>query len=138
MSYVVLGENIAGLDCQSYKFMGKTLHFMFYELFNDTAVVPFAGTPSAEKIDFSNFALVLDFGTDSTGQRIISMKYKAAPDGSNQRKFIHAYEVGMMNPEGENGGMVANGDDSFKIHYLSHIGVECLLPNRLATLRAAN
>ncbi len=136
IAYGTLGANMAGLDFQSYRFMGKTIHFAFYELFNDGAMVPFDGTASSDDINFSNFSLWLDLGTDQGGQNLITLKYKDL-DGQS-RKFIHAYEVGMMNPEGMNGGFVANGKDAFTIHYLSEIGIEVRLPNRLGILRATS
>lgn len=134
ISYGTLGNNMAGLDFQSYKFLGKTIHFAYYELFDDPKMVPFAGTPSASQIDFSDFSLWLDLGTDSTGKKLITLKYKEL-DG-NSRKFIHRYEVGMMSPAGDNGGFVSSGFDGFRIHYLSEIGIEIRLANRMGILRA--
>lgn len=126
---------VAGLDFQAYRFMGKKVNFAYYELFDDTAALP---TPSATLTDaikdFSHFTLWLDMGADSTGKKLISLKHKEL-DGQS-RKFIHSYEVGMMNPYGENGGMVSNGVDAFQIHYLSEIGPEVRLPNRLGVLAA--
>lgn len=134
ISYGAFGNNVAGLDFQSYKFLGKTIHFAYYELFNDSAMLPYASTPSASKIDFSDFSLWLDLGNDSTGRKLISLKYKEL-DGYS-RKFIHRYEVGMMSPAGDNGGFVSSGFDGFRIHYLSHIGIEVRLANRMGILRA--
>jgi hypothetical protein len=133
ISYGAFGDNIAGLDFQSYKFMGKTIHFAHYNLFDDQEVLP-SVTASATVVDYSNFSLWLDLGTGSNGEKLISLRHKEL-DGQS-RKFIHAYEVGMMNPAGANGGQVANGKDAFTIHYLSEIGLECRLPNRLGILRA--
>lgn len=130
------GGNTVGLDFQAYKFMGKTMKLVYYELFDDSAMVPYAGTASSAKIDFSNFSLWLDLGTDQSGKKLISLKYKSHQ--GNDRKFIHAYEVGMMNPEGSNGGMVSNGKDSFLIHYLCELGVEVRLANRMGVLRATS
>jgi hypothetical protein len=135
ISYGVLGNNTAGLDFQSYKFMGKTIHFAYYELFDDPKVVPTpAGALSSTTKDFSDFSLWLDLGVDSSGRRLVTMKHKEH-DGQS-RKFIHAYETGMMNPSGANGGMVSNGDDAFTIHYLSEIGLEVRLANRMGILGA--
>jgi hypothetical protein len=52
------------------------------------------------------------------------------------RKFIHGYEPGMMNPEGQNGGQVSSGFDGFHVYMLCHVGVENRLPNRMAVIRA--
>lgn len=133
INYGSFGGNVAGLDFQTYKFLGKTIHFAYYELFNDSAAVPYAGTPSATKIDFSDFSLWLDMGTDSTGKKLLSLKYKEL-DGYS-RKFIHKVEAGMMSPSGDN-GFVASGFDGFRIHYLSEIGIEVRLANRMGILRA--
>jgi hypothetical protein len=133
VSYGSFGDNTAGLDFMSYKFMGKTIHFAHYGLFNDQEVLPTV-TASASVIDYANFSLWLDLGTGSNGEKLISLRHKEL-DGQS-RKFIHAYEVGMMNPNGPNGGQVNSGKDAFTIHYLSEIGLECRLPNRLGILRA--
>jgi len=133
LDYGVFGNNTAGLDFMSYKFMGKTIHFAHYQLFNDKEILP-AVTAAAGVVDYANFSLWLDLGTGSNGEKLISLRHKEL-DGQS-RKFIHAYEVGMMNPAGPNGGMVANGKDAFTIHYLSEIGIEVRLPNRLGILRA--
>jgi hypothetical protein len=134
LNYGVFGDNTAGLDFTSYSFMGKTIHFAYYELFDDEKVVPQPGTPSSTVVDFSNFSLWLDWGSTSNGQKLFTLMHKELHGQS--RKFIHAYEVGMMNPAGSNGGQVANGDDAFKIHYMAEIGLKVLLPNRLGVLRA--
>jgi hypothetical protein len=136
ISFGGFGGNVAGLDYQEYKFMGITIKLVYYELFDDTAMVPFVGTASSADINFSNFSLWLDLGTDQAGKKLISLKYKN--HNGNSRKFIHAYEVGMMNPVGPNGGLVSNGKDSFVIHYLSECGVEVRLANRIGILRATS
>lgn len=130
------GGNTFGLDTQQYKFMGKTINVKYYELFDDQAMVPTPATAlSSTFVDFSNTSLWLDMGSDSNGRKFISLKYKEH-DGQS-RKFIHAYEPGMMSP-GQNGGQVANGGDYFSIHYLCEIGVEVRLANRLGILRATS
>lgn len=129
-------QSHVGLSAQKYSFMGKTISLVYHELFDDTAVLPTPvnGVGTGARIDFSNFSLWLDLGTENTGRSLITLKYKS--HNGNSRKFIHAYEVGLMNPAGENGGMVANGRDGFSVHYLIECGVEVRLPNRLGILRA--
>jgi hypothetical protein len=130
------GGNTIGLDTQEYKFMGKTIKVVYYELFDDQAMVPTpATTLSASIADFSNTSLWLDLGSDTNGKKLISLKYKEL-DGQS-RKFIHAYEPGMMSP-GQSGGQVANGGDYFSVHYLCELGVEVRLSNRLGILRATS
>jgi hypothetical protein len=136
MNYGRLGDNTAGLDFVSYYFLGKTIHFAYYELFNDVKIVPFSGTPTATKIDFSDFSLWLDLGTDSSGRSLITLKHKEL--NGKSRKFIHAYKNGMMGPEGQVGGSVPSGDDKFEIFYLSDIGLEVRLANRMGILRATS
>jgi hypothetical protein len=126
----------AGLNFQSYFFMGKRIHFAYYELFDDTAVLPTPSAVSATVFDFSKTVLFLDLGTDSGGKSLINLKYKEH-DGIS-RKFVHAYETGMVNAYGEQGGHVSNGDDKFTIHLLSEIGVEVRLPNRCGILTATS
>ena len=135
-SYGPLGNNMAGLDFAGYKFAGKTVYFAYYELFDDTAVLPYVGTPSASAINFRDFSLWLDMGTDSAGQRLIKMKYKA--HGGIQRKFVHKVIPGMMefDSTGAEGGFAANSFDGVEIQLLSEIGLELRLANRHGILRA--
>ena len=138
ISFGSFGANLVGLDVQRYSFMGKIINIVYYELFDDSAMVPapLGNSVSSSIYTFTNLSLWIDMGSDSSGKKLISLKYKEH-DGQS-RKFIHAYEVGMMNPSGVNGGMVANGKDSFKIHYLCEVGVEVRLSNRLGLLRATS
>ncbi len=136
ISYGTLGDNTAGLDFQSYKYLGKTIHFAYYEMFEDQEIFPTPGSISdANGIkDYSHFSLWLDLGTDSMGHRLISMKHKEL-DGVS-RKFVHGYELGMARPEGTQGGLVSNGKDAFTIHYLSEIGPEVRNAHRMGLLYA--
>lgn len=127
------GNNTLGLDVRTYDFMGVKCHFVLYEVFDNPAVAP-AVTPSTSAINFSDFSLWLDLGTDSSGVPLIQMKYKEL-DGIS-RKFIQAVEVGMVNPNGESSGIVSNSFDGVKIHMLSEIGVEVRLYNRMGFMRA--
>ena len=67
---------------------------------------------------------------------MISLKYKEHQGQS--RKFIHAYETGMMSPEGGNGGHVSNLDDKFSVRLLCELTVEFRLANRSAILRSTS
>lgn len=136
INYGGFGGNEVGLDVQSYRFLGKTIDFVHYALFNDTEMLPYAGTASSTKIDFDNVGLFLDMGNDSTGNKLISLKYKEL--NGQSRKFIHAYETGIMSPEGASGGHVSNLDDKFKGRILSELTVEFRLPNRSAILRSTS
>ena len=136
INYGGFGGNQVGLDVQSYRFAGKTLDLVYYSLFDDSAMVPFAGTASSSEVDFANTMLVLDMGTTDKGQPLISLKYKEL--NGQSRKFIHGYETGMMSPEGTNGGHVSNGDDSFSVHYICEVGPEVHLANRMAIIRSVS
>jgi len=133
VNYGMFGGNVVGLDVITYKFFGKTIHLAYYELFEDSAILPYTGTPSATKVNFSKTSLWLDWGS-ATGEKLIKLKHKEMNGVS--RKFIHGYENGMHSANGSVGGNVANGTDAFKIHLLSEIGVEHRLPNRSRILRA--
>jgi len=135
VDYGQFGNQLVGLDITTYKFLGKTIYLAYYELFDDVEVVP-AVAASSTAANFSNTSLWLDMGTDSTGQKLISLKHKEL-DGVS-RKYIHGWESGMMKPDGSVGGEVSNGDDSFKVHMLSEIGVEVRLANRMGILRATS
>lgn len=131
-----LGSAMAGLKFDGYSFAGKNIYFAYYELFDDVAVLPYLGTPSATAINFRDFSLWLDMGVDSSGKRLITLKYKAL--AGSQRKFIHVVIPGMMNFNGSqsDGGFSANSFDGVEIQLLSEIGLEFRLPNRCGILRA--
>lgn len=135
-NYGSLGNNMAGLDFQAYKFAGKTVYFAYYELFDDPSVLPYVGTPSATAINFRDFSLWLDMGKDSAGQSLIKLKYKA--HGGIQRKFVHKVIPGMMefDSTGADGGFAANSFDGVEVQVLSEIGLELRLANRHGILRA--
>jgi hypothetical protein len=133
MSYGSLGKNMAGLDFAGYQFMGKKIYFAYYELFDDPKVFPFSGTPTSSKINFKDFSLWLDLGTDNAGQKLISLKYKS--HGGMSRKFIQKIIPGMMSVGGPD-GFAAHSGDYFEIQWLSEIAVKVLLPNRMGILRA--
>jgi hypothetical protein len=129
-------SNNVGLNVRKYNFMGIEVSFVLYELFDDKKALPYNSTPSATKIDYSDFSVWIDLGTDSSGNKLIKLKYKE--HGGYSRKFIQTLEVGMMNPnsQGSEGGMVASGFDGFKVHLLSEIGLEFRLANRCGIMRA--
>lgn len=127
-------NKMAGLDFESYRFMGKTIHFVYYALFDDYAVFPQIAA-SATKANMSNYSLWIDMTSDAVGKRNVVMKYKELNGVS--RKFIHTHEAGMMNPSGASGGLVSNSFDGFKVNYLAEVGLEVRVPQRtLGVLRA--
>ena len=134
IAYGSFGNNMAGLDFQRYKFGPMTINLAYYELFDDPAVLPFSGTPDANKIDFSNYSIWLDFG--SNGDRNIKMCHKELNGVS--RKFIHKYVNGMQDMSGSTVGEAANGDDKFQVNLLSHVGVKQLHANRCGILKATS
>ena len=136
INYGGFGGNEVGLDVQSYRLGGQTLDIVHYALFDDTAMLPAPATLSATATNFKNAMLILDMGTDDKGKKLISLKYKGL-NGSS-RKFIHAYEDGLMSADGSNGGKVANGGDYFSVHYLCEVGLECRVPERLGIIRATS
>lgn len=138
ISFGSFGSNEVGLDVRKYDFMGIKCNFVLYELFDDKKALPYSSTPSSTKIDYSDFGLFLDLGSDSGGNRLIKLKYKE--HGGYSRKFIQRLEVGMMNPSSTDmeGGLVASGFDGFRIHMLSEIGIEVRLANRMGIMRASS
>jgi hypothetical protein len=136
VEYGRFGKQMVGLDTEAYRFMGKTVYLKYYTPFDDTAVLPYSGSANSVDYNFSNLSLWLDLGSDEAGRKLINMKHKEL-DGVS-RKFIHAWEPGMVSPTGVVGGQVANGDDSFKVHYLSEIGIEVRLANRMGILKATS
>jgi hypothetical protein len=136
INYGGFGGNEVGLDVSSYRLGGMTLDIVHYALFDDVAMTPHRATASAAETDFRNAMIILDMGADDKGKKLISLKYKGL--NGNSRKFIHGVESGMVSPDGNNGGNVANGGDYFSIHYLCEMGLECRLPNRMGIIRATS
>ena len=99
-------------------------------------IVPAPTAVSSTVRDFGKTALFLDLGIDNNGRSLITLKHKEH-DGIS-RKFIHAYEVGMVNAYGAQGGEVSSGTDAFTIHLLSQIGIEFRLPNRSGFITATS
>ncbi len=130
VSYGTFGNvNTVGLDLVSYRYMGKTIHFVHYEMFDDPAVFPFrnpsTSTATANRKSYSGSGLFLDMGSDSAGNKLVTMKHREL-NGEN-RKFIHKIIPGMH--QGSN-GLAANAFDGFQIEYLSEVGVEIRVPGR--------
>jgi hypothetical protein len=119
-------QQLAGLNFQSYEIAGKRVHFAYYELFSDSAVVPVV-TPTSTAKDFRNLALVLDFGTVAgAGERNIQVKYR---DGA---KFIQKMIPGMVG----DGLQTSNAYDGIQGELLTEFTTACLLPNRLGLVYA--
>lgn len=131
ISYGTLGKNMAGLDFAGYRFLGKTIYFAYYELFDDTAILPYSGTPSASKINFKDFSLWLDLGSTNTGEKLIKLRYKS--HGGISRKFIQTTIPGIF---GFNGASPTSTNDYVEVSMLSDIAVEVHLANRMGILRA--
>ena len=119
-------QQLAGLNFQSYEIAGKRVHFAYFELFSDAAVVPVV-TPSSTAKDFRNYALVLDFGTVAgAGERNIQVKYR---DGA---KFIQKMIPGMVG----DGLQTSNAYDGIQGELLTEFTTAVLLPNRLGQIYA--
>jgi hypothetical protein len=116
--------SIAGLGFESYKILGKTVHFAKYELFSDTAIVP-AVTASSTAKDFRNLALVLDFSNTENGTNI-QLKYR------NGAKMIQKMIPGMASP----GLEASNKFDGVEGSLLTEFMPVCYLPNRLGLVYA--
>jgi len=121
--------NMFGISLSGYKFMDCTIHFVHYPTFDDNETLPYAGTASATKINYSNYSLWLNLGSQR-GKKLISLKYKEL-DGQ-QRKFIYKYEDGMMGDTAK----VANGNDGVATHMLSELAPEVRALNQHGALFA--
>lgn len=108
------GVNMVGISLNAYKFTDITVYFVHYPTFDDVETLPYNGTPSATKINYSNYSLWLNLGS-SGGENNIDLMYKEL-DGM-QRKFILKKEDGLMG----DGPKVANGKDGNATHMLSDI-----------------
>lgn len=123
------GKNTFGLGMKSYEFLGKIIHFVHYQLFDDKTVFPFSGQGNSSVRNYSHAALFLDMGKDSKGVDLISLKYKEH-DGI-QRKLTHDYIYGIATGKGQ----ASNGKDGMQCEWLSEIGVELRLLKRHGIMR---
>lgn len=126
-------SKVVGINVETYKFRNVTVNFVHYPTFDDTATLPFAATATASKINYSNFSLWLNMGTEVGGKKLISLKY-AELDGQ-QRKFIYKYEPGMMSID-PSYKYASNGVDGLTGHMLSDIGIELRCLNQHGALYA--
>lgn len=109
--------NMVGISLSAYKFWDCTAYLVHYPPFDDLRTLPYAGTPTATKTNYTKFSLWLNMGTQR-GQKYISMKYRELE--GYQRKFIYKTEPGMMG----SGPQVSNGLDGLAGHMLSDIAPE--------------
>jgi hypothetical protein len=116
---------LAGLNFQSYEIAGKRVHFTYYELFSDTAIVP-SVAPSTNARDFENLALVLDFQNIPGAGRNIQMKYRSGA------KMIQKFITGMASPQME----VSNAFDGLQGELLTEFMPVCYQPNKLGLIYA--
>ena len=114
---------LAGLNFQSYEIGGKKIHFTYYELFSDDAVVPQVA-PSSDAVDFRDFGLILDFGMVSGGQRNIQLGYVD--------RIIQKHIAGMASDSFD----IASTFDGEQFELLTEFMPLCFSPNRLAILRS--
>ena len=123
------GVNMVGISLNAYQFTDITVYFVHYPTFDDNEVLPFNGTPTATKINYSNYSLWLNLGSEG-GENNIDLLYKEL-DGL-QRKFILKKEDGIMG----DGAKVANGKDGNTTHFLSDICPRVRNLNQHGTHRA--
>lgn len=116
---------LAGLNFQSYEIAGKRVHFSYYELFSDTAIVP-SVAPSTNAKDFENLALVLDFQNIPGAGRNVQMKYRSGA------KMIQKFITGMASPQME----VSNAFDGLQGELLTEVMPVCYQPNKLGLIYA--
>ena len=119
-----------GINPETYIFLGITINFVHYATFDDVETLPYAGTPDATKVNFSNYSLWLNMGTGKDGEKLVSLKYKEL-DGQ-QRKFMYKKENGMAGDTSN----VASGVDGLSGHMLSEIMPELRVLTMHGSLRA--
>jgi hypothetical protein len=118
-------RELAGLNFQSYEVAGKRIHFAYYELFSDDAIVPQVAASSTAK-DYRNFGLALDFGTVSGGERNIEVLYR------NGAKMIQKWISGMASEQ----ETISSAYDGLSGELLTEFMPVVHLPNRLGMLYA--
>jgi hypothetical protein len=118
---------LAGLNFDSYRLGNKNLHFKYFDMFSDTAIVP-SVTPSSTAKDFRNVALVLDLGMATPSQRNIQIKYRSGA------KFIQKLIPGMVG----SGPEASNAYDGVGGELLCEFTNATLLNNRLGLVYATS
>jgi len=132
VSYGSFGDQMLGLDVHHYQFLGKKIHFIHYYPFDDLETLPFAGTATAAKTNYSNYSLWLNLGSQM-GKKLVNLKYRELE--GQQRKFIYKYIDGMMSMD-TGATRAANSFDGLRSEMLSQIGVEVRLLNNHGVLAA--
>lgn len=118
---------LAGLNFTSYEIGNKKLHFKYFDVFSDPAVVP-SVTPTATVKNFRNTALVLDMGEVSPSVRNIQVKYRKGA------KFIQKFITGMASESLE----TSNAYDGLQMELLTEFTTAVMLPNRLGLVTATS
>ena len=73
VSYGAFGSaNMVGISLNGYKFMDCTIYFVHYPTFDDAQTLPHTGAATATKINYSNFSLWLNLGSQR-GNKLISL-----------------------------------------------------------------
>lgn len=123
------GYDMVGISLNAYKFMDCTVYFVHYPTFDDQETLPFTGTATADKINYSNYSLWLNLGSQR-GKKLISLKFKELE--GKQRKLLYKHREGMM----ADGPKVATGDDGISSFMLSEMGPEVRNLNQHGALYA--
>lgn len=114
----------AGLDFQTYQWLGKRVHLAKYEMFSDTSIFPALAATATVK-DPRNLALILDFSDTENGANI-QVNY------AKDAKLIQKMLPGMPSP-----GMEAvTKFDGVEGSLLTEFMPVCFLPNRLGIIYA--
>lgn len=110
---------MVGIAAEHYHFLGKMIHFIHYYPFDDRERLPYEGTPTATKVNYSKYSLWLNMESYQ-GRDLIRLKYREL-DGVS-RRLVYRHLPGVTG-YGDN-SIASTAFDRLQVEMLSEIGVE--------------
>jgi len=112
----------AGIPFAQYLYRGVIINVIDYYLLNDANTFPYLGTPTGSigtgKVNFRKMGVWLNMGSDSTGNKLISMKH------ANGFRMWKTEFPGTVDANGRPAAIGSIKQDSTEYAVLSDIGLE--------------
>ena len=114
-------KNTFGLTLGQYKFNDKLMNFLEYKPFSDPNLLP---APTAG-INYREFALALNLGTDEHGDPLVCLKYLVNPQNKPYKMFKTYYPGNIFSDVVEGNNYVVSNDKACLEEFLTTtVGVE--------------
>jgi len=114
-------KNTFGLTLGQYKFNDKLLNFLEYKPFSDPKLLP---APTSG-IDYREFAIALNLGTDESGDPLVCLKYLVNPQNQPYKMFKTYYPGNMFSDVVAGNNYVVSNDKACLEEFLTTtVGVQ--------------